>query len=200
MGVAAIGWVPKWDKQIVIDNRWLIGTSIFCFAISAFGYYHTLKAEPSTQKVKPKTYGIQIFSPESGDEMQPPIKMTGTIHKALPDNYELWVFSEGNDHGVPAFWPHQRVLVKSKKWTARYRPPAGYKRSSRYLRLYLVGPDGQTLLTNYRLINTRLARAANQHWCGITKLTSDILPVTDLIQVTLAQPQQTTTKRQQRKR
>jgi hypothetical protein len=139
-----------------------------------------------------------IKKPKPDKKYAPPIKLTGTINKKLPDGLKLWLVNEG--HGVMR-WPQKEVNVQSDKdWSVEYDPKNFSDNDKRTLRIYVVGQTGLALLQAYyhinkfhkkdvaqRLLRRRNSRAARGGRSGITPLTEDIMkPVSPTISFRLS--------------
>jgi len=102
----------------------------------------TVLVRVSPRSAKP--YGVSILTPTAGDEVDL-TTVQGTIRKAIPSSYQLWVLRFYPDG---AFVPlHQAVIdMENQKWVAYQCTAGGSKGDIRFFVAALVGPDGQALI------------------------------------------------------
>jgi len=129
-----------------------------------------------------KDYGVSLGKIDK-TFFKSPCNFHGTITRPLPNRAELWLFTLGEWSGDRAVWPQDPVVISGSEWISRYTPRNFKKGEHRSLRLFVVGEDGQALISAYRKINQHFATPPNQRWVGITKLTADIIPVGDPIEI-----------------
>jgi hypothetical protein len=198
MIVGATGTVPFISQQVV-EVYFQILIFVSGLALIGFSVYAGMAArevdpgkgppgEPRSNKINPKAYGVLIATPKEGAETVPPVEIEGTIKAKLGD-LELWLVNVSEISGAPGYWPQRQVYPDNKnKWSVTYTPLYFENGERRRLRLYFVGKDGQALMTAYRRINDEFAAPNKLRWVGLTKLTADMVPACDPLQIILRRP------------
>jgi hypothetical protein len=158
--IGSVGKVPWFNLDVVNIYFQIIlvaaGVMLLLGGIY-FGKYQPPKPEPARPTRQGKTaidaalYEITIKSPKWGQELSPPVSISGTMKKKLPDGYELWLINTGTQNGQPAYWPQDFAVINNNGgWTLKYRPREFHLGEERRMNLYIVGKDGQRLFAYYR--------------------------------------------------
>jgi len=94
---------------------------------------------------KASDYDVKILSPRTGEKVRNP-DVCGTINKAIPRDYNLWVFRVSNEGGI---WPLRecRINPTGDEWEANSCDIGGVTGDKRAFSVNLVGPDGLALIT-----------------------------------------------------
>jgi hypothetical protein len=150
-----------------------------------------LKAAPPRPEKPFKSYGIAVTSPKPGAQVPAPVDLSGTIKKPLPVGSELWLFTTGRSGDDNAFWAQDAVRRSGKTWTIRYTPRDFKPGDRRSLQLFVVGPDGQALISYFKRVNRHFAAPSGKPWVGISKLTADMIAVSDPFDLTLSNSDRT---------
>jgi hypothetical protein len=135
----------------------------------------------------PANFGVRVTSPAPRDRVTSPVIVTGTIERPLPPNTELWLFTTGDWEGDDGYWP-QDVATGGDVWSVAYYPKDVHRWPLRRLQMFVVGPNGRALISSFRKTNKHFAVPANKNWVPLTRLTSDITPVSGVIEVTCEIP------------
>ena len=136
-GVGYRSWLPVTD----LSSRLALG--VFGILVIALGLY--LKGSGSESALpKASDYDVKILSPRSGDKVRDP-HVRGTIKKAIPRDYSLWVFRVYSDAGI---WPLRecRINPTGDEWEANSCDIGGVTGDRRAFSVNLVGPDGLALI------------------------------------------------------
>jgi hypothetical protein len=134
-----------------------------------------------------QAYAIKITNPKTtgdGLTLTPPVTIAGNLKRLPPAGMKVWVFSEGNAHGDTVYWPQDSLNFHKFSWSLLYSTGKFSDGDTRTLRFYVVGPDGENLISAFKRINAYHAQQGGR-WEGITRLTSDIIPISDTISSTL---------------
>lgn len=182
LGLAgAVGEVPKFGLAIDYPGmRW--GLAVFgaiLVVAGVFGYFISRRNTRRSRDLDPKQYDMKILSPMDDGTVNPPeFKIVGTLKKPLAEGVELWVFAVGYPQGDPVYWPRSpaKFVNRDNQFEAIYSTGQVGARERRAVRFFLVGGEGQALISCYHRINRHYgAPSSGQQWEGITKLTSDVV-------------------------
>lgn len=193
-----VGDVPDHRVQYLLLA---LGIGFLVFAAAAYWGLRRYEPEPtkpnaarprvSTNLARNRTlYGLTVTEPKSRKRSAPTLTVPVTIKVRLkrdpPPGIQIWLFNEGNVRGEMTYWPQEYLNFKDGDWTVTYTPGSFAEGATRTLRFYLVGEEGQALISTYKRINSfHIARAGSGPWEGITKLTSDIGKASDLLHIKL---------------
>src|SRR5712691_4433123 len=102
-----------WKSELRVENTQfvlptyilgaiLVVASLILGALEAWGDY-----SPKTVVSTPALDGFKVTvkTPEPGKKLAPPVTLTGTINKKLPDGLKLWLVNEGTGNER---WPQAR--------------------------------------------------------------------------------------------
>jgi hypothetical protein len=181
-GIPQLGLViSDFDFKIVVT---LIGLLLIAWAPILI-WLERRPTTPQSSIPDRKTYSVVITEPKRTEALTGSITFKGTIKKKLPHGWELWLLNQGEQKGDKAFWPQDSVKFNGKDGKVTYRPKLSLPREHRTVRLYFVDQSGQALIATYKKINEHFADPKNDNWIGITLLTTDMKPATDLIHLSV---------------
>lgn len=145
-GVAFKNAIPPME----LIPRCILGA--FGLVVVALGLY-LMNRSPGTALPTAKDYGVAILQPRMGDRVTN-VDVRGTIKKALPKGYTLWVFRVYDDQH---FWHCRQCVINEAgdEWTAKGCDIGGRGGDSREFSVNLVGPDGSALLTYVDSVTNR---------------------------------------------
>jgi hypothetical protein len=139
----------------------------------------------------PLEYGVQVKKPKKdGEIVHPPLTISGTVKKALPKGYELWMVSIGGPTGAPEYWPHKKVeILSDRTWEFDYDPK--FKQGElRRLQLYILGEEGQKLVFSTKYINEQHDKTSTMNpkpgHFPVLRTTSDFFEACPLIRIKLS--------------
>jgi hypothetical protein len=137
--------IKDWSLSLP-DPTSRILLAAFGLLVMALGIY-LRKTGSSTETSLPKKedYGIKISYPQSGSKVGN-VDVGGTIKKALPSGFSLWVFRVYDDG---RFYPLRQCMISENGdgWEAPNCDPGGKSRDKRWFSVNLVGPDGSALIS-----------------------------------------------------
>jgi hypothetical protein len=146
-------------------------------------------AEKPQPKVNVKAVSVTITKPKPRrDEMfTSPVTIAGTVAKPLPDGWGLWLLSIGARKQRPTFWPYQQIrMMDQKNWTVSYNTRSGD--GPRELQIYIVGPDGQALMSSFFDINDEHLSINPGSHAPLLALTSDMYKACKALHVVIKKP------------
>jgi hypothetical protein len=196
--IGATGTVPYVTQPVanVYFQILLFGVGLALIALGAYARMSAPEIDSDKKKVgesrtiNAKTYGVVITTPKEGAKVVSPVQIQGTIKTRLGD-LELWLVNVGDVSGEPAYWPQRKVYPgTNNKWSVTYTPVPGFRNGDRRrLRLYLVGKDGQALITAFRKTHEEFAMPQKLPWIGLTRLTADMVQAGATLQIILTSPE-----------
>ncbi len=118
-------------------------------------------------------YGVKIMTPSNGSAENFPLTVKGTLARPIPTTHELWLFTIAG----PRFIPQGKATLTGLEWHFRADNPWIAPGNTFTFKMFLVGPDGLSLVTLYRTLNMRM----NKGWepLGLYEMTADTRPVTE---------------------
>jgi hypothetical protein len=140
--------IKDWWSLSVPDSISPISRALlaaFGLLVMAVGLY-LRKTELDTAPIPDaKDYGIKISYPQSGSKVGN-VDVGGTIKKALPSGFSLWVFRVYDDG---RFYPLRQCMISENgdTWVAPNCDPGGKSRDKRWFSVNLVGRDGSALIS-----------------------------------------------------
>src|SRR5215472_1306687 len=130
---------------------------------------------PPPPPIDPKKYAISISKPFQQAKVQSPTTLMGTLKRNPSlDGLQLWLFSVGARGLRPTYWPYGEIKIPDKvlNWSLEYKTAPG----DRVLQLYLVGKDGQALVSSFFDINRPFLEKHGGSHQPLLGITSDIIP------------------------
>ena len=173
------------ERNVVI---WLLGTLVTGF-VAGWGAYETILAvagrklvsEEEFQRLRSmpavasrpscEEYGVTLVqrTQEVADSMQA-VVVTGSLRQ-LPSDYRLWLAAVGPS-GSREYWPRGEVKEEGRSWTLEVRPELKTREDRKRFAVFVVGPDGQKLIQQYRVAMRQVA--PEREWPPMTHMTSDM--------------------------
>ena len=149
----------------------------------------------TTTNTAPVPTGVRITveEPLPDKKYAPPVQLTGTINKKLPEGFKLWLINEGGS--ATEVFPQGEVVVQRdnwRNWNAEYSPRIFADGDKRTMRIFILGQDGLALIRAYEHINRFHlnfdpgGKVEPRRWSGIPVLTKDMKPVSPSISLRLA--------------
>jgi hypothetical protein len=205
--VAATGEVIFTGMKTNADFKWIfVAMSALCIVLAVLAYWRESGsneqpvASNAKPKINPKTYNVVISKPEFGKKLKPPVILTGKMSRKLPQGVQLWLFSEGGIPKSKKHYPNREATIdpnREREWSIKYKPGHKFEDGqSRTLQLYLVGPDGQALITAYKNINAKFVNLEKDEYEPLLALTEDIVPACPRHIIYLSKPDSGTVENQ----
>jgi hypothetical protein len=182
---------PQFLLPILLAGLGLLFVPAVVAILEAWGTYSSKKtgAAPALTGFK-----ITVKEPLPDKKYTPPVQLTGTINKKLPEGLKLWLINEGGS--ATEVYPQTEVVVQRdnwRNWSAEYTPALFADGDKRTMRIFVMGQDGLALIRAYEHINRfhkRVAAGGGKvepgGWSGIPVLTKDMKPVSPHISFRLA--------------
>jgi hypothetical protein len=135
-----------------------------------------------------KWFGVSVHSPQSNTSQCAPIHVVLSMKKPLPTNAEMWIFTVRSQGKTPRYWPHQQLTLTDQTWQGQVKASKVNPVANRLFAVFAVGEDGQALIRHYKAAGEAINKISSNkaEWPGIETLTSDIVQLTDRIEVQLA--------------
>ena len=172
---------------------WLLGTLLTGF-LAGFGAYKTIlvvsgRTTISIEKLqvleefrhkevfdldsKPtcEKYGVKLVQrSEEITNLEDPIFITGSTGE-LPVDFELWIAATRVD-APKSYYPRTKINVVGPTWEIKVKPNLKNREDSKHFSVFLVGPDGQALIHQYKSALRQVA--SNIDWPAMTYMTNDM--------------------------
>lgn len=140
----------------------------------------------------PLEYGVQVKKPKKdGEIVYPPLTISGTVKKALPKGYELWMVGIGGKKEAPEYWPHRNIeILSDRTWEFDYEPKNFKEGELRRLQLYILGEEGQKLVLCTKYINEQHVKTSTMNpkpgHFPMLRTTSDFFEACPLLRIKLS--------------
>ena len=190
--IPIIGQIPDHTTQQV-----LLYFALALIIFSAVSFWFTRQQEAPSQTVQGRgaprvinnlarnkeIYDVKITSPKitrDGLTLKPPETITGSLQRSPPTGMRIWMFSQSSVHGDMTYWPQDPINISRRTWKLPFRTGKFDDGDTRIFCFYLVGSEGETLISAFKRINAFHTKQGGR-WEGITRLTGDIVPISDPI-------------------
>ena len=159
------------------------GAALFFMAIAVYTFDARTNA-PDFAKPVPGEFGAELELPlEDAVVSQTVPEVAGVIYKRLPRGYSLWLVRRWEED-AEVFYPDRVVqLSESRRGAMTFSTPGyvgGQHGDSRFLELWLVGPQGEAVFDAWMNGNNRFVQLQGDDWDhrfyypGLIKRTDDM--------------------------
>jgi hypothetical protein len=166
----------QYDKSVLsVSGNSRILAEVVGAAMIAAGFVLYLMDKTKAKITKASDYGVKITFPAERDRVDK-ITMHGSIKKSPPEGYKLRVFRTYNSGGYVPIGGEAEVFAETKTWKATGCSVGGDTNEEKVLKVYMIGPGGQELLSYFdeaSIIHNRM----RQKLVAFTKEKEDFLPL-----------------------